>query len=87
MTIQIEFFGIPRARAHVSQLELKAETLGEALAQVGVLIPQWADACLDGPRLKPGLIANLNGQKFVSDPQTLLKSGDSVLILSADVGG
>ena len=31
--------------------------------------------------------ANLNGDRFISDPGTRLGKGDSVLILSADAGG
>jgi molybdopterin converting factor small subunit len=38
-------------------------------------------------RLQPFVIANLNGDRFVSDPRTPLTEGDSVLILSADAGG
>ena len=38
-------------------------------------------------RLQPSFVANLNGDRFVSDPGTPLGEGDSVLILSADAGG
>ena len=37
--------------------------------------------------LHPSLSANLNGDGFVSDPDTPLAKGDRLLILSADVGG
>ncbi len=87
MTVQIEFFGIPRTRAGISHVAVEAATLGEALRQVAGLIPGWADTCLAGGQLQRGLIANLNGQRFVSDTNTVLNPGDSVLILSADVGG
>lgn len=87
MTVHIEFFGIPRTRAGIAQLDVEAETLGDALEAVAVQLPGWAEACLSGNQLQRGLIANLNGQRFVSDPLTALKPGDSVLILSADVGG
>lgn len=87
MTVHIEFFGIPRTRAGIAQLDVEAESLGDALVAVAVQLPGWAEACLLGNRLQQGLIANLNGQRFVSDPQTALTPGDSVLILSADVGG
>jgi molybdopterin converting factor small subunit len=40
-----------------------------------------------GPRLHPSLVANLNGDRFISDPATPLGDSDRVLILSADVGG
>jgi molybdopterin converting factor small subunit len=32
-------------------------------------------------------MANLNGQRFVTDPATALKPGDAILILSTDAGG
>jgi molybdopterin converting factor small subunit len=39
------------------------------------------------PRLHSSLAANLNGDRFISDPATRLEDGDRVLILSSDVGG
>jgi hypothetical protein len=33
------------------------------------------------------MAANLNGDRFVSDPTTALAADDHVLILSADAGG
>ena len=38
-------------------------------------------------RLHPSLAANLNGDRFISDPATPLGDGDRVLILSSDAGG
>jgi len=38
-------------------------------------------------RLHPAFVANLNGDRFVTDPETPLRTSDSVLILSADAGG
>ena len=35
----------------------------------------------------PRFVANLNGDRFVSDPATPLGEDDCVLILSADAGG
>ena len=87
MTIHIEFFGIPRTRAGVARLDVEADSLHEALQAIAEQLPGWADTCLSGGRLQRGLIANLNGQRFVSDPDTVLNPGDAVLILSADVGG
>lgn len=87
MTIRIEFFGIPRTRAGIAQLEVEASSLCGAFEAIAIQVPGWAEACLSGKQLRRGLIANLNGQRFISDPDTVLESGDSVLILSADVGG
>jgi molybdopterin converting factor small subunit len=87
MTIRVEFFGIPRARANVPGLEVEAATLGEALEQVVQRIPQLAECCICENRLRGGYLANINTQTFTSEPTTPLGSGDTVLILSADVGG
>jgi len=38
-------------------------------------------------RLHPACVANLNGDRFISDPATPLGEHDSLLILSADAGG
>jgi molybdopterin converting factor small subunit len=38
-------------------------------------------------RLQSSFVANLNGNQFVSDPETPLGKDDCVLILSADAGG
>ena len=38
-------------------------------------------------RLRASFVANLNGDRFVSDPHTRLREDDCVLILSADAGG
>jgi molybdopterin converting factor small subunit len=87
MSVRIELFGIPRHRTGVSQLEVDARTLGDALAAAGRTVPQLALSCLDGDRLRAGFLASVNGRMFVSDPGTPLLSGDCVLIVSSDAGG
>ncbi|MDB5338599.1 MAG: hypothetical protein JWN70_4218, partial [Planctomycetaceae bacterium] len=67
--------------------DVEAQSLSAALEAIAARLPGWADACLSGNTLQRGLIANLNGQRFISDPEAILEPGDSVLILSADVGG
>lgn len=87
MSIRVEFFGIPRQRTGVASACVEAASLGEMLDEVGRLFPRLAADCLDGPSLRPGYVASVNGRKFVTDPATPLAGGDAVLILSADVGG
>jgi molybdopterin converting factor small subunit len=84
--MRVEFLGIPRERAGVSELELEARTLGEALALLASRFPRFNDLVADG-RLHPSIAANLNADEFVSDPRTPLTAGDRLLILSADAGG
>ncbi len=91
MRVTLEFFGVARLRAEVSQLVLEFEAeelpLGEVLAAAGRELPQWADTCLQGTRLAPGYLANIDGEAFVRDPLHHVRHGQTVLILAADAGG
>lgn len=82
----VEFLGIPRERAGVSEVEVEAETLGQLLGTLATQFPKFGDLISSGG-LHPSLAANLNGDEFVSRPETTLEADDHVLILSADVGG
>jgi molybdopterin converting factor small subunit len=82
----VEFLGIPRERAGVSELEIEAETLGQLIGALAQQCPALGELITDD-RLHPSIAANLNGDAFVSDPATRLTQGDRVLILSADAGG
>ena len=82
----VEFLGVPRQRAGVSSLEVQAETLGELLGTLAARIPSLGEL-ISTDSLHPAFSANLNGDRFVSDPSTPLRQGDCVLILSADAGG
>ncbi len=87
MSITVELFGIPRARAGVAQTISAGDCLGDVLADLAGRFPELAEACIDGRRLRPGFTANLGGQRFVTAAETLLAEGDTVLILSLDAGG
>jgi molybdopterin converting factor small subunit len=78
--MHVEFFGVPRERAGMSRLEVQADTLGELLETLMGKFPSLV-------RLRSTFVANLNGDRFVSDPGTPLGKDDCVLILSADAGG
>jgi molybdopterin converting factor small subunit len=84
--VRVEFFGIPRERTGVTELELNAETLGELLATLAIRFPSLGELVHSG-RLASPVLANLNGKRFVTDPKTKLHDADYVLILSADAGG
>ena len=85
-TMYVEFLGIPRERAGISELEVQADTLGQLVERLAVQCPALADL-ITADRLHPSLAANLNGDEFVSDPATPLAEEDRLLILSADAGG
>jgi molybdopterin converting factor small subunit len=84
--MRVEFLGLPRQRAGVAELELEAETLGELLVALAARFSSF-DELISADRLRPSFTANLNGDRFISDPGTRLGKRDSVLILSADAGG
>jgi molybdopterin converting factor small subunit len=82
----VEFFGIPRERAGISKLEVRAETLGQLLGTIAAEVPSLGNL-LGVDRLDPACVASLNGDRFISDMATPLRENDCVLILSADAGG
>ena len=84
--MHVEFFGVPRERAGMSGLEVQADTLGQLLGTLAAQIPSLGEL-IGADRLHPSFVANLNGDRFVSDPATPLGENDCVLILSADAGG
>ena len=82
----VEFLGVPRQRAGISELEVQADTLGELFGTLAAKLPALGEL-IATDRLHPAIVANLNGDRFVSDPKTPLNQDDCVLILSADAGG
>jgi molybdopterin converting factor small subunit len=84
--MHVEFFGVPRERAGISELEVHADTLGQLLGTLARRMPSLSEIIQDD-RLHPAFVANLNGDRFVTDPETRLGADDCVLILSADAGG
>jgi molybdopterin converting factor small subunit len=82
----VEFFGIPRERTGVAQIELQADTIGELLGTLEARFPTLG-AMTQAGRVRSPYLISLNADRFVSDPNTALKETDSVLILSAQAGG
>jgi molybdopterin converting factor small subunit len=84
--MHVEFLAVPRRLAGISEVEVEAETLGQLLATLATRFPSLSEFIVS-ERLHPSFVANLNGDQFVSDPGTVLREKDRVLILSADAGG
>ena len=82
----VEFLGIPRERAGISELEIDADTLGELLRSLVARVPALSEL-VTANGLHPSIAANLNGDEFVCDPRTKLTPDDRLLLLSSDVGG
>ena len=87
--VRVEFFGVPRERAACASIEVPVSRLilSEVLAETARQLPEFGRRCLIDGRLQAGLIANISGRQFTADVTTQLTDDDSVLILSADVGG
>jgi molybdopterin converting factor small subunit len=87
MQVEVELFGIFRARAGVARTTAVGDCLGDVLSQLASTYPELAKHCIDGRRLRPSFTANLGGERFVSEPETPLVPGQPLLLLSADAGG
>ena len=87
MPVTVELFGIPRARAGVAATTAVGRCLGDVFADLAARFPGLAETCLNGRALRPGYTANIGGERFVTDPETLLNEDETVLLLSLDAGG
>ena len=91
MAIHVEFYGIARQRAGAFALDLEMSQatvpLGDVLHQLAARLPDLGREFLVEGRLHQSLTANIDGSQFVTDPATILRDGQSLLILSADAGG
>jgi molybdopterin converting factor small subunit len=84
--MHVEFLGIPRERAGVSEIEIEDETLGQLLGTLAVRFPDLRELITERG-LHPSVAANLNGDEFVSDPRTSFTAHDRLILLSSDAGG
>ena len=84
--MHVEFLGIPRERAGIAEVEIDAATLGQALTVLASRFPALRELIADN-RLHSSVAANLNGDLFVNDPNTVLGADDRLLLISADAGG
>ena len=85
--VAIEFYGVPRLRAGTKLMRLEAATVGQALRELGRAYPALEDSVLRQGTIREAYKLSLNGDRFISDPETPLTDGDVLLLLSADVGG
>ena len=88
--IRVEFFGIPRQRAGVAQVDVPCDdsmSLNDLLAVLTRQFPDLAAECFRDGRIREGYIASLDGRQFVTDPSWDISSGESLLIMSSDAGG
>jgi len=88
--IRVEFYGIVRARAGVAdvvvQLPASQATVGALIQLLGGQFPELSE-CFEGRRVRKGFTANIDGERFVTSPDAVVREGEVVLIMSADAGG
>ena len=96
MHLVVEFFGLPRHRAEVSELHVELEqnpvSLASVVAYLAEQLPGLQPDCIvedrnGGWELTPHVVGNLNGERFIRQGGEVLCAGDRLLLLSADVGG
>lgn len=92
MAIRVEFYGIARQWAGVAKICLEMPvaqtTLGSLIDRVGQTIIHSGETPIASRGvLHESLRANLDGDRFISDPDTPIRDGQCLLILSADAGG
>jgi molybdopterin-guanine dinucleotide biosynthesis protein A len=72
--VRVSCYGALANRAGRGSVTVRAATLGEAAAAVGLVLDLH-------------VVAALNGERISRDPATPLAAGDSVAFISADAGG
>jgi molybdopterin converting factor small subunit len=85
--IRIELFGVPRLRAECDVVDVDAETLGGALRELERACPALSPGVVADGRLSQAYLVALNGRQFTSDPETALRDGDVLVLVSAQAGG
>ena len=88
----VELFGIARllAKTKVVDLELPQEaTLADLFAELAEKLPTLVGRVISPEKnnLISGCACNVNGLKFVRNPTAKIRTGDKILIFSADAGG
>ncbi len=90
MAIRIELFGVARTRVGRDVISVPADgprCLGDVLATLSARYPALAEVCLQGRQLRVGYVANIDGQRFVRDPATVIQNNSTLLLMSSDCGG
>jgi len=92
ITCTIELFGVARMVARTSEVALRlppAATFAQLFEELANQVPALVGRVITADRnaLMDGYACSVNGREFVRVPDAAVKSGDSILILSADAGG
>jgi molybdopterin converting factor small subunit len=89
-SIRVEFYGLARQRAETAETLIAAcdpITLASLWQALLVRFPRLAEAGAASALPDTIYRINLDGQQFVTHPETPISRGQCVLIMSADAGG
>jgi molybdopterin converting factor small subunit len=87
VSIEVELYGIARARAGVSEVELEATTLEELLRALAAAHPALDGEVVCDGALADGWLVSLDGERFLDEPGTPLPADAKLLLISAQAGG
>jgi molybdopterin-guanine dinucleotide biosynthesis protein A len=90
ISVSIELFGVARllAKTQLVSLDLaQGATLAQAFSALAEKFPVLLGRVINSDSLIAGYTCNINGLDFVRSPNTKIKMGDKIFILSADAGG
>jgi len=85
--MRIELFGIARARAGTDVVDVDAASLGDAIRALAEACPGLVPEVVREGRVTDGFLVSMNGERFVTDPETPLRADDALLLLGAQMGG
>ena len=88
----VELFGMARLLAKTKMVDLalpQQATLSDVFSELAEKLPTLVGRVItpDKNQLVSGCACNVNGLDFVRNPTAKVKTGDRILILSADAGG
>jgi len=88
--VSVELFGVARMVAKTQTVSLalpQGATLAQVFSALAEKFPLLVGRIINDHGLISGYTSNINGLDFIRDPGAKVKSGDKILILSADAGG
>jgi molybdopterin-guanine dinucleotide biosynthesis protein A/molybdopterin converting factor small subunit len=88
----VELFGVARLVANTSEIPLAlpaGATLADVFRALAADVPALRGRVIsrEGDHLVDGCTCNLNGREFVRTADSPVRSGDRIIIMSADAGG
>lgn len=78
---------MPRRYTGCDGIDVDEQSLAEILRVLADTFPDLAGHCFDGKSVKPGFLVGINSRFDNAEPVRVLRVGDTVQFLSADVGG